>query len=208
MHNHHYSVQMLLPFIPSLVFHNIEDTDFLLSTTSMPGWSEFCPGQPNTKHAMINTLACPHCSAANPYKAKPEEQQPEVTTQDQNIITILSSSPPSPPRHVLPTCQLQAWQTPSSTHAQPAPQPPPALQARQYNWFESLSQNTSQAWVGAFTRRECQDHPHAGSNTHWSCQQYTSQPWNPAFHPMVFVYKCTKNLDSGQIISKWGYLGM
>ena len=199
---------MLLPFIPSLVFHNIEDTDFLLSTTSMLGWSEFCPSQLNTKHAIINTLACPHCSATNPYKTKPEEQQPEVTTQDQNIITILSSSPPSPSRHVLPTCQLQAQQTPLSTHTQPAPWPPPALQACWYNWFESLSQNVSQAWVGAFIRREHQDYPYAGLNTHQSHQQYTSQPWNPAFHPMVFVYKCTKNLDSGQIISKWGYLGM
>lgn len=167
------------------------------------GWSEFCTGRPNTKHATIKTPACPYCGAANPYKAKPDEQVLGGTSQDETTISLISSSPSSQPtrRHVQPTRQFEARPTPPSIHA------------RRFNRFESLSRQANQARTGAFTKKEHENRPHAGSNTHWSRQQemkkgdYSSQPLNRLHQAIVMIYKCVKNLD-GQIINKWKLLGI
>lgn len=171
---------------------------FLFSATRMV-WSEFCTGRPNTRHATIKTPACPYCGAANPSKARPEEQVQGGTAQDETTISLISSSPSPPPtrRHIQPTRQFEPRPTPPSIHA------------RWFNHFENFSRQASQARTAAFTRREHENRPHAGSNTHRSRQQgnYSSQPLNRLHQAIVMIYKCVKNLD-GQIINRWKLLGM
>ena len=96
-----------------------------------------------------------------------------VQSVDDKIIDLTGSSPPTspppagrnvlPPRRLVPvTEETQAHQTPSSMQA---------IRFAPLNRFRNLSQNASEARVGAFGKKEHEDRSHAGWSTHRSCQQ-------------------------------------
>lgn len=95
--------KMIIALITASSIPVILQAPFLLFSflTTRMGWYEYCSGRPNTKHAMINTPACPYCGAANPQKAKLDgEQRAELKaepTQDDKVIDLTGSSPPTSP---------------------------------------------------------------------------------------------------------------
>ena len=181
----------------------------------MLGWTEFCPQRAFTKHALISSVACPHCGAANPQKATQKERQrvpfTAEPTQNEEIIDLTSLSPSTGSRNILPPVRNAATinQEPQAHHK---PQSMQAIRFSPLNRFPSLSQNANDARMAAFDKKEHKDQPHAGWNIHRSHQQEKKEK-HSALSPAgplqlyVFIFKCVKNHD-GKIINKWYCSGM